>query len=88
MKKDNRNYAMNVAYPVYPMPMQQPMMPGMGMQQAMMPGMVMQPQMNASCGNDSSLKEQVANLEKRVARLEGMMQSAGPSYTESNFYMV
>jgi hypothetical protein len=40
--------------------------------------------------SNSSLTVQVNNLEKRVARLEGMMSSNSttPSYSESNFYMV
>lgn len=40
--------------------------------------------------SNASLTAQVNNLEKRVARLEGMMSSnsTAPTYSESNFYMV
>lgn len=80
------------------MPMQSvtPIPGGMAMQGAipMQGGMPMQ---NTSYStnyipgdSNSSLTVQVNNLEKRVARLEGMMSSnsSTPSYSESNFYMV
>lgn len=68
--------------------------PNMGMQgnTSMMPPMYSPTNnSNYSAGDsNSSLTVQVNNLEKRVARLEGMMSSntANPSYSESNFYMV
>ena len=88
--------------PVMPMQSVTPIPGGMSMQGAvpMQSGMPMQggmPMQSTSYStnygpgdSNSSLTVQVNNLEKRVARLEGMMSSNSttPSYSESNFYMV
>ncbi len=75
--------------PVMPMQSGMPMQGGMPMstQTSMMP---MQNTNYGSGDSNNSLTVQVNNLEKRVARLEGMMSSNSttPSYSESNFYMV
>lgn len=75
--------------PVMPMQSGMPMQGGMPMstQTSMIP---MQNTNYGSGDSNSSLTVQVNNLEKRVARLEGMMSSNSttPSYSESNFYMV
>ena len=82
------------------MPTPQPVMPNMQGGMAMQDAIHMQsgvPMQNANYGtnygpadSNSSLTVQVNNLEKRVARLEGMMSSnnSTPSYSESNFYVV
>ena len=92
MKKD-RN-CMNASYPVYPNMMGQPMMmnqPMMG--QPMMPMTNMNTMngnymTNSSNDNYSSLNNQIANLERRVTRLENLLNNNSSTYSESNFYMV
>lgn len=59
-------------YPAYSMPI--------------MPGMM--PYQGGGNNGDQHLQEQVYNLERRVARLEGMIQTNMPNYSESNYYMV
>ena len=92
-------------YPVYPaygmMPMQGIGNQGMPMQGMMnqgigMPNNIMMPTVpnnnNILMNNDySSLANQVNNLERRVSRLESMMNpnnNMTPKYSESNYYMV
>lgn len=96
-----------VPYPVYPTyPGMMPMNQGIGMPQGVMPimnqGMGMPnnimiptvPNTNTmpSMNNDySALVNQVNNLERRVSRLESMMNSSNnmnPKYNDSNYYMV
>lgn len=92
MKKD-RN-CMNASYPIYPMyqpGMMQPMVqPGM-MNQPVMPinttSMNTMPNMSTN-DNYSSVNSQIANLEKRVSRLESIVGNNNATYSESNFYMV
>lgn len=89
MKKDRNS--MGSPYPVYPMYQPgmagQPMMPQGGMmnQQMMMPqgGMINPP----TGDNYNSINNQLANLEKRVSRLENIVGN-NATYSESNFYMV
>lgn len=59
-------------YPAYPMPI--------------MPGMI--PYQPSNGNSSEHLQEQVNNLERRVARLEGMIGTNMPNYSESNYYMV
>jgi len=94
-------------YPVYPtypgmMPMQgMGMYPmagqGMPMNQGMISGgmpnnIVMPTSPSSNINNDyNTLANQVNNLERRVSRLESMMNSSNtmtPKYSESNYYMV
>ena len=94
-------------YPTYPgmMPMNQGMgmypMAGQGMpmnqglmsNQIGMPNNITMPtSLNNNIGTDySTLTNQVNNLERRVSRLESMMNSSSnmtPKYSESNYYMV
>lgn len=67
----------NCNYPSMPMYQMPPMNPGM-------------PIYNSDMNTISKMHEQVMNLEKRVARLEGMISGSNmnPTYQESNFYMV
>ena len=58
-----------------------------------MPNNIAMPTVNGmNNGNDySALANQVNNLERRVSRLENMMNSSNnmtPKYSESNYYMV
>ena len=103
MKKD-RNCGM-ASYPVYPMnnmmpmpnQMGMPMMgnmpmgvgPGMATPGIPNPNMMNQGMMMPGMNNESSMSSQLNSLEKRVARLEGMMSAnKNSTYSESNFYMV
>ena len=102
LKKDRNCECNYPVYPTYPgmVPMMnqgiQPMMPNQGMYSNMvMPnniGMPTVPNTNTMIGNDyQSLMNQVNNLERRVSRLENMMNSNNnmtPKYNESNYYMV
>ena len=82
-------------YPVYPTyPGMMPMNQGMGMypmNQGIMPNQIGMPN-NIMIGNDyNTLVNQVNNIERRVSRLENMMNSNNsmtPKYSESNYYMV
>ena len=107
MKKErNCGCGGNNQYPVYPtypgvMPINQmgmnqgmyPMM-GQGMINQGMPNNIMMPTAlnNNTMNSDySTLVNQVNNLERRVARLENMMNTSNnmtPKYSESNYYMV
>ena len=107
MKKERNcgcggNQAPYPVYPTYPgmIPMNQgminPMNQGMGQMipnQVGMPNNIMMPTVsNMNSSNDySALLNQVNNLERRVSRLENMMNSSSnmtPKYSESNYYMV
>lgn len=53
----------------------------------MYPMPMMAPTMPYYSQDNNKLVDQIMNLEKRVARLEGMITNQ-PNYQESNFYMV
>ena len=98
------NQAPYPVYPTYPgvmpinqMGMNQGMYPMMGqnmMNQGIgMPNNIVMPiSPSSNMGTDySTLANQVNNLERRVSRLENMMNSSNnmtPKYSESNYYMV
>ena len=92
-------YPVYPAYPMMPM-MNQGMTPMMGqnmMSNQVMPNNIMMPtvpnnnNMSGMNVDYSTLVSQVNNLERRVSRLESMMNSSNnmtPKYNESNYYMV
>ena len=66
--------------------------PGVGMPNNIVMPTVPSSNMMSGMNNDySTLSNQVNNLERRVTRLESMMNSSNnitPKYSESNYYMV
>ena len=90
----------NYPYPVYPtypgmMPYQGiPIIPNMNpvMNQGMPNNIMMPTASNGNLNNDySNLINQVNTLERRVSRLEGIINSNNtvtPKYNDSNYYMV